>query len=219
LQSTLCLAQLAIVSATTELRADNESPKRQQMLEAATSLFMAHGYGAVSMDAVARAAGVSKATLYAHFSSKDRLFATIIGDACQHKLALGGVLPAEATDIRSALLAFGGRLLRFFLEERALAIHRIVIAESTRFPELGRAFYDHGPDALLRSFAAWLTERARAGRLAIEDPAMAAEQFVSMLRTSLFLRVSLGLAAAGEAEIDATVEAAVTTFLRAYEPA
>ncbi len=56
------------MSATVELRSDTESPKRQLVLDAAASLFMAHGYGAVSMDAVARAAGVSKATLYAYFS-------------------------------------------------------------------------------------------------------------------------------------------------------
>ena len=73
------------------------------MLEAAASLFMAHGYGAVSMDAIARAAGVSKATLYAHFSSKDRLFATIIDEACRQKIALGELLPADETNVRAAL--------------------------------------------------------------------------------------------------------------------
>jgi TetR/AcrR family transcriptional repressor of mexJK operon len=204
------------VSATTELRADSESPKHQLVLEAATSLFMAHGYGAVSMDAIARVAGVSKATLYAHFSSKDQLFATIIGEACQQKIALGELLPADATDVRAALTAFGGRLLRFFLEDRALAIHRVVIGESTRFPELGRAFYDNGPAALLRTLGAWLAEQGDAGRLAMADPIMAAEQLVGMLRTSLFLRASVGLTAPSDAEIDATVEAAVTTFVKAY---
>ena len=86
------------MSATAELRPDSESPKRQLVLDAAASLFMAHGYGAVSMDAVARAAGVSKATLYAYFSSKDQLFATIIGEACRQKIALAELLPADATD-------------------------------------------------------------------------------------------------------------------------
>jgi TetR/AcrR family transcriptional regulator, mexJK operon transcriptional repressor len=204
------------MSATTELRADSESPKHQLVLEAATSLFMAHGYGAVSMDAIARVAGVSKATLYAHFSSKDQLFATIIGEACQQKIALGELLPADATDVRAALTAFGRRLLRFFLEDRALAIHRVVIGESTRFPELGRAFYDNGPAALLRTLGAWLAEQGDAGRLAMADPIMAAEQLVGMLRTSLFLRASVGLTAPSDAEIDATVEAAVTTFVKAY---
>jgi TetR/AcrR family transcriptional repressor of mexJK operon len=209
-------AQFGGVSVTAELKTDSDSPKHQLVLDAAAALFMAHGYGAVSMDAVARAAGVSKATLYAHFSSKDQLFATIIGDACQQKIALGELLPAEATDIRAALLTFGGRLLRFFLEDRALAIHRVVIGESTRFPELGRAFYDNGPAALFRTFGTWLAEQTKAGRLAVADPIMAAEQFVGMLRTSLFLRASLGLTPPTDAEIDATVEAAVTTILKAF---
>src|SRR4051794_20243806 len=165
------------MSGLTELRQDSESPKRQLVLDAATGLFMAQGYGAVSMDAVARAAGVSKATLYAYFSSKDQLFATIIGEACRQKIALAELLPMDATDVRAALVAFGGRLLRFFLEERPLAIHRVVIAESTRFPELGRAFYDNGPAALFRTLAEWLAGQTEAGRLAVTDTAMAAEQF------------------------------------------
>jgi TetR/AcrR family transcriptional repressor of mexJK operon len=204
------------VSATTELRPDSESPKRLLVLDAAAGLFMAHGYGAVSMDAVARAAGVSKATLYAHFSSKDQLFATIIGVACREKIALGALLPADATDVGAALATFGDRLLRFFLDERPLALHRVVIGESTRFPELGRAFYDNGPAALHAMFGAWLAGQTEAGRLAVSDPMMAAEQFVGMLRTSLFLRASLGLARATDDEIDATVSGAVTTFLKAY---
>ena len=204
------------VSTTRELRLESESPKRQSVIDAAASLFMAHGYGAVSMDAVARAAGVSKATLYAYFSSKDQLFATIVGEACRERIGLEELLPVDAGDLRQALTAFGARLLRFFLEERPLALYRVVTAESTRFRELGRAFYESGPEALLRTFSAWLAERAAAGRLALSDPMMAAEQFVGMLRVGVFLRASLGLALPSEAEIDATVAAAVTTFLKAY---
>src|SRR5271157_6368560 len=76
-------AQFGGVSVTAELKTDSESPKHQLVLDAAATLFMAHGYGAISMDAIARAAGVSKATLYAHFSSKDLLFATIVREACR----------------------------------------------------------------------------------------------------------------------------------------
>src|ERR1700759_1201686 len=107
------------MSATTHARAETgDSPKRQLVLEAATSLFMAQGYGAVSMDAIARAAGVSKGTLYAHFSSKDRLSAPIIGEACVDSISAEALLPADAVDVRAALTAFGGRILRFLLEDR-----------------------------------------------------------------------------------------------------
>lgn len=97
-----------------------------------------------------------------------------------------------------------------------LRVHPQVIGESTRFPELGRAFYDSGPPAVHRMFGDWLAERTQAGRLGVADPTVAAEQFVGMLRTSLFLRASLGLARPTEGEVDATVAAAVTTFLKAY---
>ena len=204
------------MSASTELRTDSDPPKRKLVLSAATSLFMAHGYGAVSMDAIARAAGVSKATLYAYFSSKDALFATIIDDACHESVAPDGILPCDATDVRAALEAFGGRMLRFFLEERALAIHRVVIAESVRFPELGRAFYDSGPTTVHRAFGEWLSEQTAAGRLAVANPLIAAEQFIGMLRTRPFLRATLGMAPPTEAEVDEVVRAAVDTFLKAY---
>jgi TetR/AcrR family transcriptional regulator, mexJK operon transcriptional repressor len=204
------------VSTTTELRADADSPKRQSVLDAATALFMAHGYGAVSMDAVARAAGVSKATLYAYFSSKDQLFATIIREACQHTIDFTDFLPGSDPDIRATLTNFAGRMLRFLLEERALAIHRVVISESVRFPELGRAFYDNGPAVFRRVFSEWLAEHTNAGRLAVTDPAMAADQFIGLLRGGLYLRATLSLEVPSEAEIDAVATAAVDTFLRAY---
>jgi TetR/AcrR family transcriptional repressor of mexJK operon len=208
--------QLGGMSEMSELRQDTESPKRKVILEAATELFMAHGYGAVSMDAIARAAGVSKATLYAYFTSKDQLFATIIREACLQSVSPHDPLPADATDVRAALLAFGGRLLRFLLEPRSLAIHRVVIAESVRFPELGTAFYDSGPAAIHRLFSEWLAEQAAAGRLAVPDPITAADQFLSLLKTRPFLRASLGLPPPTDAEVEAVVTSAVATFLKAY---
>jgi len=204
------------MSEATELRSDGESPKRQLVLDAAAELFIAHGYGAVSMDAIARAAGVSKATLYAHFSSKDRLFATIIREACRQTIVMANILPAGGAEVRPALMMFAGRMLRFLLEDRALAIHRVVIAESMRFPELGRAFYDSGPGEFRRVFSEWLAEQSAAGRVSVPDPAMAADQFIGLLRSGLYLRATLGLERPSEAEINATVTAMVETFLRAY---
>lgn len=204
------------MSASSEIRAESESPKRQLVLDAATSLFMAQGYGAVSMDAIARAAGVSKATLYAYFNSKDQLFATIICEACQQNIAATDLLPGSGTDLREALLGLAGRLLRFLLEDRALAIHRVVIAESMRFPELGRAFYDNGPGLFRRVFGEWLAGQAATGGLRVAEPAMAAEHFIGLLRGGIYLRATLGLATPTDAEIDTAVTAAVDAFLRAY---
>jgi TetR/AcrR family transcriptional repressor of mexJK operon len=204
---------------------ESPSPKRRAIVDAATDLFAAHGYGAVSMDGIARAADVSKATLYAHFSSKDSLFATIVQVACRENIIPEDALPIgeagadgetadAAEDISVALRAIGGRMLRFFLRDRSLAIHRLVIAESERFPELGRAFYDNGPAACRDILATWMVRRRE---LSVPNPPLAAEQFVGLLRTGLFLRATLGLAPEpDEASVDAAVTDAVSTFLRAY---
>src|SRR3954451_25099586 len=92
--------------------AEAASPKRRAILEAAAALFMAEGYGAVSMDAVARRAGVSKATLYAHFGAKDRLFAAIIHEACETMRRTSGVEGALGDmPLRDALRSLGGQWL------------------------------------------------------------------------------------------------------------
>lgn len=201
---------------------ETESPKRVQMLEAARELFTAQGYGAVSMDAVARGAGVSKATLYAHFSSKDQLFATIIGDACRQNIADDGFMPAfeiaSQADVRVALMRFGKRMVGFFMTPASLAIHRIVIAESGRFPELGEAFYENGPARVRQALGRWLAEQTRAGWLNVTDFETAAEQFIALVRAGNYLRATLGLPSdPARPGTEAAAEAAVDMFLRAYK--
>jgi TetR/AcrR family transcriptional regulator, mexJK operon transcriptional repressor len=179
---------------------------------------MALGYGAVSMDAIARAAGVSKATLYAYFSSKNHLFATIINEACRQNIAVTNFLPDGETDVQAGLTVFAGNTLRFLVEERSLAIHRVVVSESLRFPELGQAFYDNGPGVFRQVFGDWLAEQTSAGRLAVPEPSLAADQFIGLLRGGLYLRATLGLTPPSETEIDAAVASAVAAFVRAYAP-
>ncbi|MGH7189599.1 MAG: TetR/AcrR family transcriptional regulator [Acetobacteraceae bacterium] len=195
------------------------SPKQRSIAEAATRLFMAEGYDAVSMDAIARAADVSKATLYAYFASKERLFASLIGEACAIS-GPGAVALLDAdTDVRATLTELAGRMLRFALEERSLAIYRVVMAESVRFPEIGRAYYERGPAVGRRALAAWLDRQMKAGKLRQGDPEVAAEQFSGLLRTHLHLRALLGIGPAPtKAEIDAVATAAAETFLNAYAP-
>jgi TetR/AcrR family transcriptional regulator, mexJK operon transcriptional repressor len=193
---------------------DPDSPKHRAILNAATELFVARGYGAVSMDAIAREADVSKATLYAHFASKDRLFATIVQVACLENIIPADDLPNGGTTEEEALRTIGGRILRFFLRDRSLAIHRLVMAESVRFPELGHAFHENGPVASRKRLAEWMA--ARPGLL-VPEPETAAEQFLGLLRTGVYLRATLGLPPQpDEQAISAVVTAAVRTFLRAY---
>ncbi|MGH7042910.1 MAG: TetR/AcrR family transcriptional regulator C-terminal domain-containing protein, partial [Acetobacteraceae bacterium] len=165
--------------------------------------------------------GVSKATLYAYFSSKDRLFATIISDACaggsnaQTLFPAAGSLPRD--DPRTALTLLGAHMLRFMLDDEVLSIHRVVIAESPRFPELGRAFYDGGKRVSCEWMADWIAEQRAAGLLFVDDARQAAQHWMALLRGDLFLRGMIGLEPRPtEAEIDAAVEGAVDLFMRAY---
>jgi TetR/AcrR family transcriptional repressor of mexJK operon len=199
--------------------ASEPSPKRRQVLDAATELFLAQGYGAVSMDAIARAAGVSKATLYAHFASKDVLFATIMRDRSANYRLDESLFPDVVTDLRATLEANGRRMMRFMLQERTLAIYRIALGEAGRFPELGRAFFENGPGKFCARAQAWLAVLRAAGLVRAADLEVATHQFTALLRSGLFLRASLALPPAPtEAEIDATVAAAVDTWLRAFGP-
>ncbi len=193
------------------------SPKRRQVLLAAEALFMAQGYGAVSMDQVARKASVSKATLYAHFPSKDALFATIVADKGTDNVLGDDLFPRHVVDLRAALEAIGLRMLRFMLRERTLAIYRIALAESARFPELGHAFHQNGPQRFCDRFCVWLADLQIQGLVETPDPVMAANQFMALMRCGVFLRRSMSQPPEPtEAEIVSTVTSAAATWLKAY---
>jgi AcrR family transcriptional regulator len=215
--SLIVSVSIAVQPAEPALSGEPTSRKEQQILIAAGALFMAQGYGATSMDAIAREAGVSKATLYARFRNKEDLFGAIIAAACRrHAESLSGP-EIEHTDVGAALRRMARDFLTLLLSPQAGAIYRIVIAEGPRFPELGRIFYDSGPRRTLDRLASYLGRADERGLLRIAEPRVAAEQFAGMLKGDLHLRHLLGLAEAPNgAELDSLVDKAVGAFLRAY---
>lgn len=193
--------------------------KPQQIRDAAARLFLAQGYGAVSMDLIAREAGVSKATIYAHFADKAELFADLVTEECARQWPDIGLLEAEPGDLRETLLALGTVYAELLVSPKAVQTFRMVVAESPRFPELGRAFYEGGPRLIRDKLAAYLSRAAAQGKLALGDARLAAQQFLAMLRCEHHLRALTGL---GEpvtpGEIARVVTAATDMFLRAYAP-
>ncbi|WP_325678664.1 TetR/AcrR family transcriptional regulator [Rhodopila sp.] len=198
--------------------AEAESPKRKAILEAASRLFMAEGYGAVSMDAIARAASVSKATLYAHFGAKDRLFAAIITGACERmEREHCGALESAGLTIRETVRLVGRHWLEFMLSEPAVAVRRMVVAEGPKFPELAHAFYENGPRVSRAWLADWIAAETARGRLTCKDPECAAEQFVALFTGDLILRATLGLEPRPDPlAVDRQIDAATDTFCRAF---
>jgi TetR/AcrR family transcriptional repressor of mexJK operon len=195
------------------------NPKVRQIVDAAARLFMADGYGATSMDSIAREAGVSKATLYAHFADKAALFAAIISSECERKAQILWDDSADRTDVRGVLDAVARSAIRFGTEAETLAIYRIVVGETGRFPELGRVFYETGPRRVLSRLAEYLREVSDKGLLEIPDPRLAAEQFVGMVRGAHYLRRLLRIEEEPEApDPEQIIESAVNVFLKAYRP-
>ena len=204
------------MSATAET-ASPTSPKARAILDAAAELFITQGYGAVSMDAVAKRAGVSKATLYAHFGAKDRLFAAIIQNACVEMRGETPEMGPAGASLFDAMLPMAIRWLSFLLRERSLGMFRVVVAEGARFPELARAFHENGPRATRQWLTGWLAAQAARGLLDAPDPALAADQCLALLRSEMFLQATLGIGAVpDEAAIAASAAAAMRTFCRAY---
>lgn len=192
--------------------------KMETVTRAARALFLDQGFSATSMDAIARTAGVSKATLYAYFPNKEALFASLIMAECEgleHDLPL----PNLSAGLYPALQQFARQYARVFIERKDVVFVRTIANESGRFPELGRLFYESGPLATIRRLAKFLDEAKARGLLEFEDSVMAATQFLSLIRGERPLRTVLGISDANEQTLDLEIESGLKLFLKACQPA
>jgi TetR/AcrR family transcriptional regulator, mexJK operon transcriptional repressor len=196
-------------------RDDAATLKMRQILAAARKIFLQLGYEAASMDAIARQAGVSKATLYTHFDGKHALFAALIGLECQHLSDQIGRQALDEPDIRRALRGLAEDFNNLLCTEESLAMYRIVVAETPRFPELGSNFYNSGPKVMIDRIADLLRRAADRGLLKIPDAHVAAVQFISLVRGDSHLTRILGVTSAMTMPAD-YVDSGVDLFLAGY---
>ncbi|UEM23274.1 TetR/AcrR family transcriptional regulator [Skermanella mucosa] len=200
-------------------RENRQGQKSAQIMSAAKTLFTSQGFGATSMDAIVRMANVSKATLYAHFSGKEELFAAIVSHECRTQQSLLWAPGVEEKEVEDALGEIGRNFLGLILSAPAVAIFRVVVAESARFPDLGRIFFNSGPNQMRQSLSSYLAKATARGRLDIDDPWRAAEHFIGMLQTPVHFSVLFGVKDHfSRDELDGIVKDAVGAFLRAYLP-
>ncbi len=190
--------------------------KRRQIMDGARTVFLAAGFDGASMNDIARAAGVSKGTLYAYFNSKDELFEAIIRAEKAHSAERLCTFKREG-DIREMLTDFGVRLMGRMTEPGTLALTRVVIAAAEKFPNVGRAFYEAGPLYGATRLAAELGALEKAGALKAPDPERAAWQFLDLCQSYVFKRLLFGVVEGLTAEeIESAVQAGVEVFLKAY---
>jgi TetR/AcrR family transcriptional repressor of mexJK operon len=192
--------------------------KAETVLAAAERAFLASGFGAVTMDAIARDAGVSKATVYAHFTGKEELFGAIVARVSERRFGGFSAEALDPVDIEASLTTIARRFLDLVLSPEGISLNRIILAEVTRFPALGQVFWEAGPERQRTQIEAFLRRAAEAGSLAVPDPRPAAEQFIALARGEIHPRSMLRLEDAGDAAaLDGAAASAVATFLRAFK--
>jgi TetR/AcrR family transcriptional regulator, mexJK operon transcriptional repressor len=196
-------------------KATRGEKRRARLLEAARQVFLERGFEGATLDQVIATAGGSRATLYEQFGDKEGLFAAIVGEICDDiQLPLAGGLGSDP-DPGTVLRAFALRFMRRLMEPEALALYRLVIAESRRLPGLGTRVFAAGPERSARALADYLRAQSRAGMMRVRDPDLSVRIFLEMIKGDLHTRA---LFRAGPPpttrEIEATVRSAVGIFLR-----
>ena len=198
--------------------------KHRAIVEAATEVFLANGYSRTSMDDIARQAGVSKQTVYQHFKSKEQLLTHVVtsiiavaGERADAPIA--GL--ADSVDLAADLRAYAREQLSAVIQPRPMQLRRLVVAEAHTFPELGRLFYELGPQSAVDQLAVVLTRLHERGLLDIAEPRLAAADLNWLIMSDAINRAML----LGSDEpptprkINAWADHAVTVFLAAYRPA
>jgi AcrR family transcriptional regulator len=196
---------------------DDESAKRRQIIDGARAMFLAQGFDAASMNDIARAAGVSKGTLYVYFKHKEELFEAIVAQECEGQAEGIFDLDRNDHDVEAVLTRLGNAYVRFLCRpEKAQAI-RTVIAIAERMPELGGKFYQTGPARGIAKLAAYIEAQVAAGVLVVEDCEIAAAQLMEACQAMIFKSMVFNFAAAPNPErIERVVRIAIKTFMAAY---
>ena len=194
--------------------------RRQAILLTAAGLFQEMGYEGAAMNELAKRCGGSKATLYGYFPSKEALFTAVVETfSTAHLLEALDELnhPPAGASLESQLRHFAARMMSVLTnDESALAVYRMVVAESGR-SDVGRLFYEAGPAAATKAVALVLEAAMQRGELRRADCKVAADQFTALamaeVNMRLFQRAPPPMALA---QVEAMVDRALATFFHGY---
>ena len=195
---------------------EEESSKRRQILDGARKVFMDLGFDGASMNEIARAASVSKGTLYVYFADKSRLFEAIVeAEALQQSQVVYNFDPAR--DVETTLREFGRAYIGSICRPGGGSSIRTVMAIAERMPEVGRRFYENVLANRINRLADYLQAHVGPDDLAIDDCGLAAAQFMNMCQATLFLPFVFQAEPTPSAErIARVVDSATRLFLETY---
>jgi AcrR family transcriptional regulator len=191
--------------------------RRNAILDVAAQSFLEHGYAATTMSAIAAALGGSKGTLWSYFPSKEVLFAAVIDRVTKAFRAQLSLILNPRDGVETALRRFCLEFLRKVTSPEAIALHRLVVGEANRFPEMGRIFYERAPRQTQQLLAAFIGAAMADGLLRREDPLHAARQLTGLCMYGCHQQLLMAeIDHASDAAIEAEVARAMAVFLRAY---
>jgi len=200
----------------------SHSAKRTSILEAAARVFCREGFGGANIDLIAAEAGVSRQTVYNHHGDKDNLFLAVVRDITERMnaglFATLATFPDQPKDLEAELLAFALRLNQNCIcSNDGRFLRKLIQTEGERYPALFAAWRDEGPLKTWSALAARFARLAHAGLLEVDDPDVAARQFLALINADLQVALLLGETPTRE-QIETSARNAVRTFLRAYSP-
>lgn len=191
--------------------------RREAILDVARRYFLDHGYAGTTMSGIAAALGGSKGTLWSYYASKELLFGDVLERATrafreQLSLALHGDDPIEVS-----LLAVCSQFVTRLTHPDGIALHRLVVGEAGRFPEMGRIFYERVPQQVHSLFAQFIGLAMERGHLRSDDPDEAAHVLTALCMAGAHQKLVVGVITELPAEqAEQMARSAVEKFLRAY---
>lgn len=191
--------------------------KRDAILEAGTRMFLTAGYSAVSMDAIAEAAPVSKPTLYNYFAGKPALFEAVIVRLCDRLWRALDAIEPDASKVDTDLPIIMRACVDLIYSPESLRLFRVIIAEQGQFPELGKLAYRSGAEPLIERIARFLRGVDPASGVHFPRVKESARLLLSMLTGDDHLRCLIGVQAPLTArEKSQLVERTLKHYLRAH---
>jgi len=191
--------------------------KFDQVLEGARQVFLCDGFEGASVDDIAKAASVSKATLYSYFPDKRFLFMQVAKCECARQADHAIETIDMDAPVRQVLQNIALEMMDFITSQFGKRIFRICVAESDRFPELGREFYESGPMLIRNRLVEYFQKAVARGELKISDFELAADQFHELCKADIFPRMVFNMAEEFTvAEKMRVVDGAVEMFMARY---
>jgi len=192
----------------------------REIVQAATAAFVRKGYDGTSMEEIATKAGVSKQTVYKHFTDKETLFGEVVTSSAGRANDIVepvATLLSKAKFLEGGLQELGRLLIKMLLDEDLLRLRRLIIANADRMPQLGRSWYKNGFERMIGSMGACFQELTAQGLLRTPDPQLAASHFFGLL---LWIPMNeamfTGSVQRSKAELVRHADASVEAFLALY---